>query len=136
MQQPWKSEEMRFQSTFSATLRREGRRFTFQNIMSVPRALVGVYVLYYRSIFIYVGKAAARPIQRRLEEHYNGSHNEKLAVWIRALDGDVMFNYESCDKAKIDDLERSMIHHLQPHTNQHRYETYVPAATLWRKAHG
>lgn len=123
---------MRFQSAFSTELRLRGKSFTFQNIMSVPQVLVGVYVLYYGSIFIYVGKAAERPIQKRLEEHYNGSHNEKLAVWIRALDGDVMFNYVPCDRTKIDDLERSMIHHLQPTTNQHRYETYVPATTLWR----
>lgn len=127
---------MRFQSTFSSSLRRRGKGFTFQNIMSVPQTLVGVYVLYYGSIFIYVGQAAMRPIRRRLEEHYNGSHNEKLAVWIRALDGSIMFSYESCEKARIDDLERSMIHHLQPTTNEHRYDTYVPAATLWREAHG
>lgn len=125
-------EEMQFQSTFSEALRRHGKGFTFQNIMSVPQTLVGVYVLYYRSIFIYVGKAGDRPIRKRLEEHYNGSHNEKLAVWIRALDGDILFHYVRCGRAEIDDLEKSMIHHLQPATNQHRYENYVPAATLWR----
>ena len=123
---------MQFQSTFSAALRRQGKGFTFQNIMSVPQTLVGVYVLYYKSLFIYVGKAADRPIRKRLEEHFNGSHNKKLAVWIKALDGNIMFHYVRCGKTKIDDLERSMIHHLQPTTNQHRYETYVPAATLWR----
>ena len=127
---------MLFQSTFSASLRQQGKGFTFQSIMSVPRTLIGVYVFYYGSIFIYVGKAAERPIQKRLEEHYNGSHNERLAVWIRALDGNVMFSYVSCEWARIDDLERSMIHHLQPTTNQHRYESYVPATTLWREAHG
>lgn len=104
--------------------------------MSVPQTLVGVYVLHYRSFFIYVGKAAPRPIRKRLEDHYNGSHNERLTVWIRALDGDIMFNYISCDGEMVDDLERSMIQYLQPETNQHRYETFVPAKTLWRKTHG
>lgn len=127
---------MLFPSAFSTDLRRHGKRFTFQNIMSVPRTLVGVYVFHYGPLFIYVGKAGDRSIQKRLGEHYNGSHNPKLAIWIRALDGDIMFSYVPCDREVIDDLERSMIQHLQPEANQHRYETFVPAATLWRKTHG
>ena len=118
---------------FSTKLRRLGRSFTLQNILSVPQE-VGVYVLYYGLSFVYVGKASG--LRTRLTQHYNGSHNAKLAVWLSALDGEVRVAYLCCSEQEVDDLERSLIKYLQPVANIDRFSGYCPVQTQWRSHDG
>lgn len=129
---------MLFQECFSEELRENGRRFTLQNILSIPGNTRGVYVLHYVQTFVYVGKsqAADQGIRERLTQHYNDSHSERLSMWIRALDGDVQFTYLHCEEGQTDDLERSLIHYLQPMVNLDRYPNYKPKPTPWRKTYG
>ena len=124
---------MLFPARFSAELRRLGRSFTLQSILSVPEN-VGVYVLYYGPSFVYVGKTGG--LRSRLTQHYNGSHNERLAVWLSALDGEVKVTYLRCSEEEVDDLERSLIKYLQPIANIDRFTGYDPVQVEWRSHDG
>ena len=129
---------MLFQEGLPGEVREHGRRFTLQNILSIPASTCGVYVFHYKRAFVYVGKSqsAGQGIRERLTKHYNGSHSERLTTWIRALDGDVHFTYMRCEEAQTDDLERSLIHFLQPMVNVERYSDYQPKPTYWRERYG
>ena len=105
-----------------------------QNILSIPTGMSGVYVLYYASFFVYVGKAQG--IRNRLTQHYNESHSPKLRIWISALDGNINFTYLPCDEDGLDDLERSLIIYLQPVANVDRFVGYEPLQTQWRNHSG
>lgn len=105
-----------------------------QNILSIPTGKSGVYVLYYESSFVYVGKAG--DIRNRLTQHYNGSHNPKLSIWISALDGSIKLTYLPCHEEDLDDLERSLIIYLQPAANVERFVGYEPLQTQWRNHDG
>ena len=120
---------MLFPDRFSTRLRQDGRRFTLQNILSIPTGRSGVYVLYYGAFFVYVGKAGG--VRNRLTQHYNGSHNRKLAIWISALDGNINFTYLACGEEYLDDMERSLIIYLQPVANIDRFVGYEPIPTEW-----
>ena len=127
--------EMLFPSNFSKKLRSNGRRFTLQKILEIPKETIGVYIFHYNHVFVYVGQSIG--VQERLRQHYdNRSHNEELSLWVKALDGDVQFTYLRCEEIEIDDLEKSLILYLQPRTNKDRYIGYTPKPTNWRKAHG
>ena len=93
-----------------------------------------MYVLYYGPSFVYVGKAG--DLRSRLTQHYNGSHNEKLAVWLSALDGEVKVTYLCCSEVEVDDLERSLIKYLQPIANIDRFAGYDPVQAEWRSQDG
>ncbi len=127
---------MLFPNNFSRELRNNGRRFTLQNILDIPKKTIGVYIFYHNHDFVYVGKSTDQGVQERLTQHYNGSHNAKLSLWVKALDGDVKFIYLRCEETEIDDLEKSLILFLQPITNEDRYQDYTPKSTNWRKTHG
>ena len=129
---------MVFHEGLSGELREYGRRFTLQNILSIPGSTCGVYIFHYDQVFVYVGKSqsADQGVRERLTQHYNGSHSERLSIWIRALDGDVHFTYMHCEEHQTDDLERSLIHYLQPIANVDRYPNYQPQPTYWRKTYG
>lgn len=124
---------MLFPNTFSTEVRKYGERFTLRNILSVMPKTLGVYIFYYKRTFVYVGQSES--IRDRLRSHYNESHNEGLAVWLEALDGDVQFTHIKCCRAQVDDLERSLILYLQPVANRDRFQGYLPERTEWRKTH-
>ena len=128
---------MEFPNTFSAGIRKYGKRFVPVNILALPD-VVGVYVLFYNRDFVYVGKSENNQgVKKRLTDHYKGSSsNEKLRDWLEALDGDVKFTYISCRTDKVDDLERSLICYLQPIANEIMYRDYRPKPTKWRKPYG
>ena len=125
---------MLFPNNFSKELRNKGRRFTLQNILAIPKKTIGVYIFYYNHDFVYVGQSTG--VQERLTQHYSGSHNQKLSLWVEALDGDIQFTYLRCEDTEIDDLEKSLILFLQPITNEDQYKDYTPKSTYWRKTHG
>lgn len=128
---------MIFSSTFSADIMNASKRFTLLNLMSLPSKRTGVYLLTYKKYFIYVGKSSAQSgIKERLISHYNTSHNDRLNTWVSALDGNMAFTYLTCQNHEVDDLEKSLILHLQPITNEIRYRRYTPNAKKWRKSNG
>ena len=127
-----RSKNVLFPNTFSAEIRKYGKRFTLRNILSTAQNVLGVYIFHHNHNFIYVGQSIR--VKDRLVRHYNESHNEELAIWIKALDGNIKFTI--CYDTQIDDLERSLIFYLQPITNRERYLGYTPKHTKWRKTHG
>ena len=133
----YRSKAVFFPSTFSKEIRTYGKRFTLQNILSIRSDSIGVYIFYYNHHFIYVGQSGdGQGIRNRLQTHFNGSHNEQLSAWIKALDGRIKFTHITCCDKEIDDLEKSLIIHLQPITNVARYSNYTPKPTNWRKTYG
>ena len=131
------SKSVLFSNTFSIDIQEHGKRFTLQNILSIRSNATGVYIFHYNRSFVYVGQSKSHHgIRERLINHYRGSHNEKLAVWVKALDGDVKFTYITCRDTEVDDLEKSLILYLQPITNVSRYPGYTPKHANWRKSYG
>ena len=130
---------MLFPNTFSADIRKNGRKFTWINIDALPD-VVGVYILFYKCHFVYVGKSVG--VKGRLINHYentvrpDGSSNENLRDLLGALDGAIKFTYISCRPDELDDLERSLICYLQPTTNEVMYSSYRPRSTEWKKSYG
>ena len=125
---------MLFPNTFSAGIRKGGKRFFPTYIQALPPDVVGVYILFYNLDFVYVGKSESNQgVRQRLMNHFDGSSNKKLRIWLDALDGDIKFTYISCQADEVDDLERSLIHYLQPIANEVMYSSYRPKPTKWRK---
>ena len=128
---------MLFPNTFTRDVKRYGKRFVLRNILSIPPDIGGVYIFHYNHNFVYVGQSArSEGLSKRLNRHYNGSHNKELATWFKAFDGDLHFTHISCCDVQIDDLERSLIRHLQPITNKLLYRDYRPLPLDWRKTNG
>lgn len=121
---------MIFPETFCSAVLSHGRRFSLSNILSIPAAINGVYVLFHSRTFIYVGKST--DVRSRMLMHYDGTHNRLLRVWINALDGRIRFKYFCCTSLDVDDVEKSMIRFLQPFANAHRYSEYQPMPITWR----
>ncbi len=55
-------------------------------LTKLPKKAVGVYAFWHRRSgkCVYVGMASAQPIKNRLRQHWNGSHNEALRLWMQA----------------------------------------------------
>ena len=127
---------MLFPNTFSAGIRKGGKKFAPTNIQALRKDVVGVYILFYNRDFVYVGKSKSNQgVRKRLFNHFDGSSNKKLRIWLDALDGDIKFTYISCQTDEVDDLERSLIRYLQPITNEIMYPGYRPKLTKWRKTY-
>ena len=128
---------MRFPSTFFDDILQHTKRFTLQNVLSVPISRTGVYLLAFQRMFIYIGQGVCPSgVRERLLTHYNGSHSTTLNLWTKALDGELRFGYISCKGCDVDDLERSLIVHFQPIANGLLYAGYEPTQRKWRKPHG
>lgn len=124
---------MIFPVSFSSTVFSNGRRFSLQNIFSIPFEITGVYVFYHSRTFVYVGQSD--DIRSRLKQHYDASHSKLFRIWLDALDGNLKFTYFIVEKVDLDDLEKSMIQFLQPFANNHRYGEYQPKPINWRQAY-
>ena len=124
-------ELMIFKENFTAKVKSNSKRFTLQNIISLPKNRVGIYIIHYRSFFVYVGKSGAgQGVRNRLKSHYDGTHSDLFKLWIHALDGNLMFTPIYCDEPQIGDLEKSAIRFLQPKANKQMYANYNPINKL------
>lgn len=131
------SKLMLFPLAFSKELVKNSIRFSIKNIDAIPKKIGGVYIILYKQNFIYVGQSKLNEgLSKRLYNHYNGSHSEDLSVWIEAFYSNIHFTYISCCDTVVDDLERSLIRHLQPITNKIKYRSYQPHSTQWTKTYG
>ena len=99
-------------------------RFRKADFDKIPANAFGVYGLWYRRRCIYVGKAEDQPIAKRLEQHWKGAHNPKLAAWVQAKASELRFAYlVAKEKSKVSSLEKLYIRRFQPLTNTIRYDT-------------
>lgn len=93
--------------------------FTRSNIECIPADAKGVYAIWFRKRCIYVGLASQQSIARRLRQHWEQSHNEDLALWIRAKGSALTFNYQSLDDpVDIQTFEHECIRRFQPVANK------------------
>ena len=95
-------------------------KWSYATISRIPRAIIGVYAFWRRDNgkCIYVGKAKDRPIRDRLGDHWRGSHNETLRLWIQAFGDNLDVCYTPTVRDKIDTYERRLIKAWKPEANK------------------
>lgn len=93
--------------------------WSYANITRIPRNIKGVYVIWCPDLMkqIYVGKAERRPIQTRLLEHWQQSHNPTLRWWIKEFGHKLSICYYHCPQHRIAELEKRLINTLNPEAN-------------------
>lgn len=97
--------------------------WSYSTIMEVPERVIGVYALWHRRSqkCIYVGRASAQPIKDRLHQHWSGSHNETLRLWIQVYGAYLDLCYAEVERNRIEALERRLIRMWNPEANvQHK----------------
>ncbi len=97
--------------------------WSYPTLSQISEKTTGVYAFWCRDNgkCIYVGQAKDRSIRERLRDHWRGSHNEVLGLWIQAFGENLDVCYMSIDRNKIDTLERRFISAWKPEANkQHR----------------
>lgn len=91
--------------------------FNWRNISRLPHDQYGVYAIWSKSICIYVGQAKRQCVKDRLLQHYAGSHNSYLSLWISSSHV-LWFSVEFLkNSAAIDAKERINIKNFAPLTN-------------------
>lgn len=99
--------------------RRDWFEYGYLGIESVPVDVVGLYSFWCRTPWkcVYVGQAK-RPIRRRLQDHFDGSHSRELNQWIRCFGGHLVVCWLEVPTEKLDALEKRFIHRWRPLTNR------------------
>lgn len=92
-------------------------RFNWRNIERAPADIGGVYIIWSKYVCVYVGKTDKQSLRNRLRQHYNGSHNSALNLWLRSSHL-LWFSYEARRHASaVAALERNRIKQYAPLTN-------------------
>lgn len=84
---------------------------------------VGVYGFWYGQYCIYVGKTEGQTLKKRLTDHWKGSHNIDLQLWIDSKGAKLQVAFvEIENKKQISRYERYYIRFFQPLTNKILYK--------------
>ncbi len=94
--------------------------FSLLEIERIPESTRGVYAFWHEDsgTCIYIGKAKDQPLKERLKQHWRGSHNKTLALWLRAFGDRIVVSYipvRECDK--IPQAEKRLIRLWKPVAN-------------------
>jgi len=82
----------------------------------------GIYAFWYGSYCVYIGKAEKQSLLKRLLDHWEGTHNPQLHMWIEAKRDQLVVAFMEVDKeGQIATYERYYIRIFQPLTNMIRY---------------
>lgn len=82
----------------------------------------GVYAFWFGDYCVYVGKTEKQSLLKRLRDHWQGSHNPQLGLWIEAKRDSLFVAFIEIDSLdQIATYERYYIRVLQPLTNKIRY---------------
>lgn len=93
------------------------KRFDWLNIARLQDDEYGVYAIWGKNLCIYVGKAEKQSIKKRLLQHYSGSHNQYLSMWI-ASTHTLWFDYNVINNIHAINMhEKRKILQLAPLTN-------------------
>ena len=93
------------------------KRFSWVNISRVSNAEFGIYAFWTKRFCVYVGLAKKQGFRTRLMQHYRGSHNEKLNLWLQSS-VDIYFSTEVIeDFSTIETMEKLRIKQYSPLTN-------------------
>ena len=96
--------------------------WSYGTLTNLPEG-VGVYAFWNRRSgkCVYVGMTADQSIRDRLHQHWSGSHNETLRLWIRAYGPQLDICYTRVERHRIKVLERRLIRLWNPEANvQHK----------------
>lgn len=93
--------------------------FDFNALHRAPRVQHAVYSFWSKSkdSHVYIGKTD-RPLSQRLREHWRGSDNPTLRVWIEHESCDLVVCYVECPARLVLKLERRLIRRLDPDGNR------------------
>jgi hypothetical protein len=87
----------------------------------VPRK-VGIYAFWFGNYCVYIGKTEKQSLLKRLLDHWEGTHNPQLHLWIAAKRDSLLVAFLEVDNPKqIGIYERYYIRIFQPLTNKVRY---------------
>jgi len=118
---------MIFPDGFADRIKAGAIRFKFSEIEALDESICGVYLFIHKANYLYVGKSGGSlGIRERLKGHFTSTHNQRLSTWIRLCNGTLRVACVICNECELDDLERSLIKHLQPQLNKIRYDSYTP----------
>ena len=103
---------------------RERFNWSYRVLTDIPDAMIGVYLFWYRPTgkCIYIGMAADQPIRNRLRQHWLGSHNEALRLWMKAFGDELDLCYVQAEPNRVRTLERRLIRALSPEANKQHKE--------------
>ena len=101
---------------------RKKTKFNYGSIEAISKSIIGVYVIWRPSIqcCIYVGEAKEQPLKNRLLDHWRGSHNNLLNLWLGTGMGreGIEVCYRETTKSQISPLERKLIYTWKPEANK------------------
>lgn len=93
------------------------KTFKYNNILSVPDELPGIYSFWFNGKCIYVGETTKQSLQKRLLNHYLKCHNNCLKNWINSR-FNIYFNFEAInDSIIIKEKEEYLIKFWDPVCN-------------------
>lgn len=95
------------------------RPWSYPTLEEVPRDLTGVYAFWYRRTgrCVYVGKASEQTVRKRLHQHWRGSRNEALNLWMKAYGNFLDVCYAPVERHRVAAMERRLIKRWKPETN-------------------
>lgn len=98
---------------------RIARRFPFKlvHVNAIPADYFGVYSFWFKGRCLYIGQAKSQPIKKRLNQHFDVSHNDRLNDWIKAYGPELTVCIMVSGRSRIDRLERRLIKSRKPVTN-------------------
>jgi hypothetical protein len=83
---------------------------------------IGVYGFWFGGYCIYIGKTESQSLQKRLTDHWNGSHNYNLNLWINAKRDKLHVAFiEIANCSEISRYETYYIKFFQPLTNKIKF---------------
>ena len=95
--------------------------FNSLNISKIPYDARGVYSFWFGNRCIYIGQAKNQRVRDRLLQHFKGSHNQILNLWINAYGGQLEFCCYLTKPHKINFLEKLLIRAWKPVANRIMY---------------
>ena len=93
--------------------------WSYITLATMRRDMVGVYAFWFRLTgrCIYVGQASEQTIKARLSQHWRGSHNERLQLWMAAYGECLDVCFAPVAKNRIKEIERRLIRLWRPEAN-------------------
>ena len=83
---------------------------------------IGIYAFWFGNYCVYIGKTEKQSLHKRLLDHWEGTHNHALHLWIEAKRDSLLVAFLEIDNpSQIGGYERYYIRIFQPLTNKVRY---------------
>jgi excinuclease UvrABC nuclease subunit len=107
-------------ANLTSSRNRDGIGFSYVNIMRWAPEAPGIYRFFFGKICLYVGSARDQTLKDRLKQHWRGSHNHRLGIWIKNHGKTITVEFcvvDVRDLERIKELEQSQIQKFSPMLN-------------------